>query len=1137
MKKILSIILAILMIVTSVPFAFAESEESYFYKISHQPTVDEFYVDTSGPIPKKYQWYEIENGEVIDDTVATPADGDAYGVGDAYYADYSGKWVPAYIDEGAMLFFNIPMKKGESIRVECSADALYVCLLDSGDKAVMACFGGKAIFTAEEEDVYTVAVVAEYYVQATARFVTLTALEGETSTQLNNYELGKTYVCCATYDDNVHLFSDEVYVHQHTGTELTCMGYKCTVCGKPFGEEKGEHSFTSYKVITAPTTEKQGIEKAECDYGCGETDIKKIPALPSKAEIDVVYDEYGDRVGIKSIYIEPERAYYYDIFEGKGDAVEDFSPSEFYKKALTTKPASGPVYYTPLRLWGEVAANVFKTAGRGYGWQWDYGENFDTYFGSDAEDDSNAAVDVSFRLGSENPYSKGKSENDCVRSTGLQSYSSLSLVQDVMIDQIIECCGEEDEAEEFREVVLDFCVGDKEGFELFKNDNNQVVLANIVTSQYNYWLTTERLFSTFGIVFYDFELAPIIDENLKYISAADNYDSIKDAFEDNAPGVTYIDDSDGVSTINYIQNPTSTSASVSASSDRSVTNSVSNSFSESDSYSYTESVSAGVNYTPIKDVLEVSLNIGFSASQAISTAYSEDKSLSETFSTSSSASVTLPPYTEIGIKQTMSKTEQSVEYDCPVYLTYKVAVFGVNAQYIQDTGTGSWSITNYDQGSIFTNFGSNLKEGGLNAVDNLAKRVKEKSKSFELSYGGTYGQWEDQNDGNPPKKITYLDWSKLDDTEDLDYCSNLLSVFRPMSAMGGKMTFKTDSYNTELTEIYPMYDLKKVRFEGDGTYNLAIGGDLDLNTINVVGLNKFDQPYYGFRPTMGTWHLCDEDGNDIPAFEEGKGIAVTTTPSTQVIEAHELGEYYLRFDIDEEFYTKTVDRKTYITNDDLDMTAILKLSVTDTGDNHTCREGSWVTSFTATCVSAGERCKYCLTCGRRMAVEVLPKAGHLPVEIIEPATCTVDGRKYSTCAACRVTCSSEVIPAKGHGVTTAVTTTAPTCTLDGEKTLFCSNCNTIVGSEKIEATGHLFSEYVSNNDATESKDGTKTATCILCSATNTVTDEGSKLGESPDDCGHICHRTGISSIFWKVIKIFWKLFRLNPVCECGAAHY
>ncbi|MCQ2400172.1 MAG: hypothetical protein MJ072_06675, partial [Clostridia bacterium] len=41
--------------------------------------------------------------------------------------------------------------------------------------------------------------------------------------------------------------------------------------------------------------------------------------------------------------------------------------------------------------------------------------------------------------------------------------------------------------------------------------------------------------------------------------------------------------------------------------------------------------------------------------------------------------------------------------------------------------------------------------------------------------------------------------------------------------------------------------------------------------------------------------------------------------------------------------------------------------------------------------------------------------------------------------------------------------------------------------------GHDFSNYVSNNDATCEHDGTKTRKCSRCVATDTVTDEGSKL--------------------------------------------
>ena len=44
---------------------------------------------------------------------------------------------------------------------------------------------------------------------------------------------------------------------------------------------------------------------------------------------------------------------------------------------------------------------------------------------------------------------------------------------------------------------------------------------------------------------------------------------------------------------------------------------------------------------------------------------------------------------------------------------------------------------------------------------------------------------------------------------------------------------------------------------------LGIGGKLDLNSVNTVGLNQFDREYYGYLPRMGTWYICDKDGNDL----------------------------------------------------------------------------------------------------------------------------------------------------------------------------------------------------------------------------------------------------------------------------------
>ncbi len=45
--------------------------------------------------------------------------------------------------------------------------------------------------------------------------------------------------------------------------------------------------------------------------------------------------------------------------------------------------------------------------------------------------------------------------------------------------------------------------------------------------------------------------------------------------------------------------------------------------------------------------------------------------------------------------------------------------------------------------------------------------------------------------------------------------------------------------------------------------------------------------------------------------------------------------------------------------------------------------------------------------------------------------------------------------------------------------------------------------------------------------------------ENPEEkpCNHLCHKKGIMSVIWKIIRFFSKLFKLDPVCECGVKHY
>ncbi len=39
------------------------------------------------------------------------------------------------------------------------------------------------------------------------------------------------------------------------------------------------------------------------------------------------------------------------------------------------------------------------------------------------------------------------------------------------------------------------------------------------------------------------------------------------------------------------------------------------------------------------------------------------------------------------------------------------------------------------------------------------------------------------------------------------------------------------------------------------------------------------------------------------------------------------------------------------------------------------------------------------------------------------------------------------------------------------------------------------------------------------------------------DCDHLCHKSGIMSIFWKIIRFFYRLFNIQQYCDCGVIHY
>lgn len=85
-----------------------------------------------------------------------------------------------------------------------------------------------------------------------------------------------------------------------------------------------------------------------------------------------------------------------------------------------------------------------------------------------------------------------------------------------------------------------------------------------------------------------------------------------------------------------------------------------------------------------------------------------------------------------------------------------------------------------------------------------------------------------------------------------------------------------------------------------------------------------------------------------------------------------------------------------------------------------------------------------------------------------------------------------------------------TCTEDGETTYTCP-CG-FSYTEVLPATGHV----------DENADGK----CDVCGETT----------DAVKNCTCNCHKSGFTGFIYKIIRIFWRLFKTNEVCACGVKH-
>ena len=54
---------------------------------------------------------------------------------------------------------------------------------------------------------------------------------------------------------------------------------------------------------------------------------------------------------------------------------------------------------------------------------------------------------------------------------------------------------------------------------------------------------------------------------------------------------------------------------------------------------------------------------------------------------------------------------------------------------------------------------------------------------------------------------------------------------------------------------------------------------------------------------------------------------------------------------------------------------------------------------------------------------------------------------------------------------------------------------------------------------------------------STEPDQPDDPSDNSENCSCNCHKGGFMGFIYKILRFFWKLFKTNPVCACGAEHY
>lgn len=172
---------------------------------------------------------------------------------------------------------------------------------------------------------------------------------------------------------------------------------------------------------------------------------------------------------------------------------------------------------------------------------------------------------------------------------------------------------------------------------------------------------------------------------------------------------------------------------------------------------------------------------------------------------------------------------------------------------------------------------------------------------------------------------------------------------------------------------------------------------------------------------------------------------------------------------------------------------------------------------------------------------------HAYTSVVTAPTCTEQGYTTYTCE-CGDTYVADYVDANGHTDSEWIIDKASTCSAEGSKHIECTVCEVILKTEATPKLPHNMGAYVVTKQASCIEKGTEKSTCSQCGYYTEKTIDKTQHNYQDgvckvchktkvENCSHMCHKKGFMGFIWKIVRFFWKLFKMNPVCDCEVRHY